>query len=91
MKLIPVSTKVAVLPIDEEKISADNSGVREPGNNKERRACKGKVVAVGEDVKNDIKKGDIIYYQKFGPEVFCIEGTVYHIGDVLDFYCIIRD
>ena len=90
-QFLPISTKIMVLPLDDEKKSADSAGVRKPQNDKESRPCKGIVVAVGEDVKNDIKKGDTIFYQKFGPEEFMIEGKTYHIGDVLDFYLVLRN
>ena len=79
-----------VLPLDDEKKSAESAGVRKPQNDKESRPCKGIVVAVGEDVKNDIKVGDLVYYNMYGPELFEIENVAYHVGDLNDFYCVVR-
>ncbi len=85
-KIQPLEDKILVEPIEEEKKSA----VLRPETEEKKRPCKGRVFGVGPKYKGDLKKGDVVMYQKYGPEEFVVEGKKYHCGNPEDFYIVIK-
>ena len=82
MKIIPLLDRILVEPIDENSKSI----VLRPETEERKRPERGRVVAVGKEYKGELKKGDEIMYQKFGPEMFEVEGKKFYCGAPEDFY-----
>ena len=91
MKLIPLDDRVIVSPVDADEVTA--GGVILPGSAQER-PNKGKVVAVGPGKLNDtgdrtpltLKKGDLVFYGKYGGTEVKVAGAEFKIlreSDVL--------
>lgn len=80
-KLVPFGKKVMILPIEDEK-----EGLIEIPEMAKEKSVKGKVIAVGAKVEEDIEEGDIVHFKRIlGTEV-TVDGVVYlclHQNDLL--------
>lgn len=85
MQIIPLGDKILVEPITETKEKRPSYA---PDTQKEdkKRPEKGRIIAIGEECKLKLKKGDIVFYQKFGPEYFMIDDKEYACGIPDDFF-----
>lgn len=77
--LQPLGNRLTVKPIQKETTTASGIILQQ---DKEARTEKGEVVLIGRDVAEDIKVGDIIYFQQYAPDEFEIDGeTIYIISE----------
>lgn len=96
MKLKPLSDRVIIEPISEEKKS--KGGIILPETVDKERPEKGRVVAVGpgkiddkgKRVPPNVKKGDIVLFTKYGPNEIKIEGKEYLIAREEDILAILE-
>lgn len=88
MKLIPLGDTIIAEIIEEKSKSATYRPETEKEDKKKPE--RGRVVAVGEDCKfrDKIKKGDVIYFEKFGVEWIMIRDRWYAVGAPHLFFCI---
>ena len=72
----PVADKILILP---EIPEVKKGGAFMPDTSKEekKKPSQGKIVATGSEYKGQLKKGQIVLYDKFGPEYFTIENIEY--------------
>ena len=96
MKIKPLSNKILIQPLEEEKTT--KSGIVLPETAKEKPMM-GTIAAVGpgkfdEDgnkrVPMSVKVGDQVLYKKYGPDEIEIDGKKYLIGDEDDVLAIIE-
>ncbi|MFA6136091.1 MAG: co-chaperone GroES [Candidatus Paceibacterota bacterium] len=96
MNLKPLSNRIVLEPVGEEKVT--QSGIVLPESS-EAKPIKGKIVAVGPGKKNDkgevismsVKVGDLVLFKKYGPDEMEIEGKKYLVGDEDDILAIIEN
>ncbi|HXF43946.1 MAG TPA: co-chaperone GroES [Candidatus Paceibacterota bacterium] len=96
MNLKPLSDKIFIEAIEEEKVSA--SGIVIPDTAEKEKPVKGRVLAVGPGKLNDkgeripisIKVGDVVLFKKYGPDEFELDGKKYLVGDEDDILAIIE-
>lgn len=82
-QIIPLENKILIEPIDD----TEKSIVRKAETEEKKRSQKGRVLAVGNTYEGILKKGDIVYFQKYNVEAIEVEGKEYLIGIPDDFYC----
>ncbi len=95
MNLKPLSNKIVIEPLEQEKVTA--SGIMLPENASDK-STHGKVIAVGPGKRNEkgeiipmsVTIGNIIVYKKYGPDEVEINGQKYVIGDEDDILAIIE-
>lgn len=94
MKVKPLGDKVLVKPLEVEE--ATKSGIVLPDTAKEKPQ-RGKVIAVGSGkikdgklVPLEVKEGDVIIYEQYGPNEIKIEGEEYLIIKEEDILAIIE-
>ncbi|OGZ32996.1 MAG: co-chaperone GroES [Candidatus Portnoybacteria bacterium RBG_13_41_18] len=97
MKLKPLSDRVILEPVSEEKKS--KGGIILPETASKERPEQGKVIAVGpgkfdEDgekrIPMAVKKGDVVLFTKYGPNEVKIDGKEYLIAKEEDILAIIE-
>jgi len=96
MNLKPLSNRVFIEPIEEDKTTA--SGIVIPDTADKERPIKGKIIAVGAGKKNDkgeiipmsVKIGDTVLFKKYGPDEIEINDKKYLVGDEDDILAIIN-
>lgn len=76
-KIIPLGEKVLVAPISKEEAKSA-SGIIMPDTIEKEKPEKGKIVEVGNKVK-DLKKGDQIVFSKYGYDEIEVDGKEYYI------------
>ena len=64
IKILPLENRILVSPIEDDL----DPVIRRTETEDKKRPEKGKVVAVGDEYKGILKKGDMVYYQKFDVE-----------------------
>lgn len=77
-KIMPLGNNVVIEPKKEEVKS--KGGIILPDTANKEQSQIGKVIAVGPDVKKELKSGDVVLYDKYGLEEVEIEETKYVIG-----------
>ncbi len=96
MNFQPLSNRVFIEPIDEDKVT--KSGIVLPDSAEKEKPIKGKVISVGpgkfdEDgekrIPMSVKVGDIVLFKKYGPDEIEIDGKKYLVGDEDDILAII--
>ena len=81
----PLANRVLIEPdLQEEKTA---NGIYLPENSKEQPE-KGKIISIGLDVKN-VKKGDYVFFVKYGPTEIKIDNKEYLIAREEDILAII--
>jgi len=96
MKLKPLSDRVIIEPLTEEKKS--KGGIILPDTVSKERPEKGRVIAVGpgkmlESGKREtpsVKKGDIVIFTKYGPNEIKIDDKEYLIAKEEDILAILE-
>jgi len=78
LKIIPLASNVVLEPKKEEVKT--KGGIILPDTASKEQSQIGKVIAVGPDVKKELKIGDVVLYDKFGLEEVEIEDQKYIIG-----------
>jgi len=87
MNFKPLSNHLFIEFLEEEKVT--KSGIVIPDTVEKGKQIKGKVLAVGPGkINNDgklqpmsVKVGDMVLFQKYGPDEIEIEGKKYLVGD----------
>ena len=87
MQLKPLSSRVFIEPLEEEKTT--ESGIVIPETAEKERPQKGKVLAVGPGRLNEkgdripvsVKEGDLVLFKKYGPDEIEIEGKKYLVAE----------
>ncbi|TSC91935.1 MAG: chaperonin GroES [Parcubacteria group bacterium Licking1014_17] len=95
MKIKPLSDRVLIEPIKEEK---KKGGIILPETVEKERPQEGKVIAVGPGKKDDsgklmpmnVKKGDKVLFTKYGPNEIKVEDKEYLIAREEDILAIIE-
>ncbi len=83
-KIIPLGDRVLVKPLRDSKTKT-KSGIYLPEANEKERPEQGEVIAVGEGKMNDsgiripleVKKGDTVFFSKYGPEEIKVDDNEY--------------
>lgn len=97
MNFIPLSNRVFIEPIEEDKVT--KSGIVLPDSAEKEKPIKGKIISVGpgkfdEDgekrIPMSVKVGDIVLFKKYGPDEIEIDGKKYLVGDEDDVLAIIN-
>lgn len=87
MNLTPLSNRVILEPVEEEKVT--KSGIVLPDTAGKERPVRGTVIAVGPGKLNDkgervpvsLKIGDQVLFKKYGPDEIELEGKKYLVAD----------
>ncbi len=95
MQIKPLSNRVFIEPVEEEKTTKSGILIPETAENK---PVKGKVFAIGNGKLNEkseripmsVKVGDIVLFKKYGPDEIEIEGKKYLVGDEEDILAILE-
>lgn len=76
--LIPLGNRILVSPILESK----ESKIVRPDTAKsdEKPPEKGVVIALGSSYEGELKVGDTVYFERFGPEKIVHDGQEFRIG-----------
>ena len=96
MQLKPLSNRVFLEPIEEEKTT--ESGIVIPETVDKERPQKGKVLAVGPGRLNEkgelipvsVKEGDMVLFKKYGPDEIEIDKKKFLVADEDDILAIIN-
>ncbi len=96
MNFKPLSNRVFIEPLEEEKIT--KSGIVLPDTAEKEKPVRGKILATGpgklnekgERVPMSVKIGDTVLFKKYGPDEIEIEGKKYLVGDEEDILAIIE-
>ncbi len=96
MNFKPLSNRVFIEPLEEEKIT--KSGIVLPDTAEKEKPVRGKILATGpgklnekgERVSMSVKVGDTVLFKKYGPDEIEIEGKKYLVGDEEDILAIIE-
>lgn len=86
-KLIPLQNRILCEPISE----AVKSAVLMPDSekkDKKMRPEKGKVIAIGGEYKGELKKGDIVYFERYTVAWLSIGKLEYVVGLPEDFFVV---
>ena len=97
MNLKPLSNRVFIEPITEDKIT--KSGIVIPDTAEKEKPMKGKILAVGpgkvnekgERIPMSVKVGNLVLFKKYGPDEIEIDGKKYLVGDEDDILAIISE
>ncbi len=94
MSIKPLDDRVLIEPIAEEDLPAGKagktkSGIVLPDTADKEKPEQGKVIAIGENVK-EVKKGDIVLFTKYGPNEVKIKNKEYLIAKQEDILAIIK-
>jgi chaperonin GroES len=97
MKLTPLSNNIIIQPVKE--LEKTKGGILLPQSAEKEKPQQGKVVFVGPGKKNsagkvipmEVKKGDIVLFNKYGPHEIKIEGKEYLIANENDILAIIEE
>ena len=90
MKLVPLGDRVVLKQLVAEETT--KSGIVLPGQNKEKPQ-QAEVIAVGpgtEDVKMEVKVGDIVLYAKYAGTDVKMDGVEYKILSIKDALAIVE-
>ena len=60
-QIIPLENRILVEPVDDSL----KSDIRRTETEEKKRPQKGRVLAVGKEYTGILKKGDLVYYEKF--------------------------
>lgn len=96
MNFKPLSNRVFIEPLEEEKIT--KSGIVLPDTAEKEKPVRGKILATGpgklnekgERVPMSVKVGDTVLFKKYGPDEIEIEGKKYLVGDEEDVLAILE-
>lgn len=96
MNFKPLSNRVFIEPLEEEKIT--KSGIVLPETGEKERPVRGKILATGpgklnekgERVPMSVKVGDTVLFKKYGPDEIEIEGKKYLVGEEEDILAIVE-
>lgn len=96
MKLQPLSNRIIIKTLDEEKTT--KSGIIIPDNATER-PMKGTVIAVGPGRQNEkgetipvaVKVNDVVLFKKYGPDEVEIDGEKLLVADENDILAVIME
>lgn len=86
-KIIPLEDRVLIKP-DEEKLMGD---LIRPETAEKKRPSTGTVLAVGEKYKGKAKRGDRIFFQKFGAEELVVDKQTYYLASFEDVLAILKN
>ncbi len=95
MNIRPLSNKLFIEPLEDEKIT--KSGIVLPETAGEK-PVRGKIFAVGpgkinekgEKTQMSVKVGDTVLFKKYGPDEIEIEGKKYLVGDEDDILAVLE-
>tara|TARA_Y100000310_G_scaffold103640_1_gene102031 strand:+ start:3822 stop:4130 length:309 start_codon:yes stop_codon:yes gene_type:complete len=90
--IIPLGDRILVLPLDDSEGKKSKGGIIIPDTVDKERPQRGKVVAVGEGKQVDdgsilpmrVKKGQIVFFSKYGPSEIMIDEKEYLILSMQD-------
>lgn len=75
--MIPIADKILILPMETLQKTKGKALLPETEKEEKKKPSQGKIIAVGPDYKGQLKKGDIILFDKYGPEYFTVDGKEY--------------
>ena len=90
LKPSPLGNKVLIQPLEFTEKQTGRAYIPETEKEEKRKSEKGKIVAVGKDYDGELKKGEIIFYDKFGGEYFNINGKEYYAVRPDDIFVVLR-
>jgi len=85
-QVIPLENRILIKP-DEEKLMGD---IIRPETVEKKRPSKGLVLAIGGDYKGKVKKGDRVFFQKYGPEELVVDKQTFYIANPEDVLAILK-
>ena len=96
MNFKPLSNRVFIEPLEEEKIT--KSGIVLPDTAEKEKPVRGKILATGpgklnergERVPMSVKVGDTVLFKKYGPAEIEIQRKKYLVGDEEDVLAILE-
>jgi len=87
MRLIPVNGKIIISPIAaENKIGK----LTLPEPKEDRRPEQGTIVSMAKDVELDLKKGDLVLFDKYNADVYTVSNKKYMIVSSSDVHALVR-
>ena len=101
MNFKPLSNRVFIEPLEEEKTTKSGIVLPYPAEKKKHekeKRVRGKILATGpgklnekgERVPMSVKIGDTVLFKKYGPDEIEIEGKKYLVGDEEDILAILE-
>lgn len=96
IKLQPIGGRILVLPEEEQQTTA--SGIVIAPTASKEKPQKGKVVKLGtggkdkegNEIKFSVKVGDSVFFKKYSPDEFELDGKTYLIMDESDVLAVVR-
>jgi chaperonin GroES len=89
MNIKPLDNRVLIEPISQEEKTKSGIVIPDTVDEEKPKPEQGKVVAIGEKVK-EIKKGDTVLFDKYGPSEIKIKNKEYLIAKESDILAIIK-
>ena len=83
--IVPLENRILIQPIEEQV----RGGIIRPETAEKKRPSKGKVIAIGKEYTGVAKKGDTVFFQKYGPEELIIEKLIYYVASPEDVLAVI--
>ena len=90
LKPIPLQSKLLIEPLDDAINKGGKAYAPETEKEDRKKSSQGKIVAVGSEYKGELKKGDIVFYDKFGGEYFVIDGKEFYAVREDDVFVVLR-
>ena len=95
-KIIPLADRVLIEPMSKEEKT--KSGIYLPETVDKERPEQGRVLVVGEGktdvngklIKSKVKKGDVVLFNKYGPNEIKVEGKEYLIAKEEDILAVLE-
>lgn len=99
IKIKPLGDRVLIEPQDRENAEKTKSGIVIPDTTEKKRPEQGKILEVGEGIRNEkgeivplsVKKGEMVLFTKYGPTEIKIDGKEYLIAKEEDILAIIEE
>lgn len=89
MNIKPLKDKVAVKFVEEEEKT--KSGIVLPDTAKGEKPQQGEVIAVGNDVEDAVKVGEMVVFDKYAGNTVSVDGTDYMIVKIDDILAVIEN
>lgn len=87
---IPLMDKILIKPLETLTKQVGRAYVPETEKSESKKSEKGEVVALGPEYKGDLKKREIIFFDKFGGEYFIINNIEYYAVSPDCIYVVLR-
>ena len=73
----PIVDRIIIIPMETLDKKVGQALVPDTDKQEKKKPSQGKIFAVGPDYKGKLKKGDIVLFEKYGPEYLTFDGVEY--------------